>query len=206
MPLTESCLPYLFRTIVTNVFCLVCAGDNFYFTGVENEDSIRFTKTFVDVYTSKSLQIPWYVIAGNHDHYGNVTGQIDYTRHSKIWKFPYFYHSHVFQIPGTQKTLQIILIDTILLCGHSGHDHNPKPLTGMYFLHTWHTFANIYIYIPKPPSCALSSSSSARLSSYYPWYFIQASVEPARAPGLETKWALVVSNKCLQMLKLCSVA
>ena len=84
----------------------------------------------MDVYTSKSLQIPWYVIAGNHDHYGNVTGEIDYTRHSKIWKFPDFYHTHIFQIPGTQKSLQIILIDTVLLCGHSGHDENPKPLTG----------------------------------------------------------------------------
>jgi len=109
---------------------VVALGDNFYFTGVENEDSTRFIKTFEDVYTSSSLQIPWYVIAGNHDHYGNVTGQIDYTRHSNLWKFPNFYHSHEFTIPGTSMSVQIILIDTVLLCGHSGHDHHPKPLTG----------------------------------------------------------------------------
>ena len=83
------------------------------------------------MYTSSSLQIPWYVIAGNHDHYGNVTGQIDYTRHSNLWKFPNFYHSHEFTIPGTSMSVQIILIDTVLLCGHSGHDHHPKPLTGI---------------------------------------------------------------------------
>ena len=115
------------------IFCIISfwTGDNFYFTGVENEDSTRFIKTFEDVYTSASLQIPWYVIAGNHDHYGNVTGQIDYTRHSNLWKFPNFYHSHEFIIPGTSMSVQIILIDTVLLCGHSGHDHHPKPLTGI---------------------------------------------------------------------------
>ena len=107
-------------------------GDNFYFDGVKNDQDFRFSKTFEDVYTDKSLQIPWYVIAGNHDHHRNVSGEIDYTRLSKRWNFPDYYHSHVFSIPGTSKTLQIVLIDTILLCGNSGDDRDPKLLKGQY--------------------------------------------------------------------------
>ncbi|XP_065058890.1 tartrate-resistant acid phosphatase type 5-like [Rhopilema esculentum] len=109
---------------------VVALGDNFYFDGVEDDSSIRFEETFEKAYAAKSLQIPWYVIAGNHDHHRNVSGQIDYTRLSKRWNFPNFYHSHIFNIPGSKKTLQIILIDTVLLCGNSGHDFDPRIPTG----------------------------------------------------------------------------
>eukprot|EP00794_Sanderia_malayensis_P007543 gene7543-8380_t len=109
---------------------VVALGDNFYFTGVDDEKDARFLETFENVYKAESLQVPWYVIAGNHDHYGNVSAQIAYTTESKRWKFPNFYHSHVFKIPGTTKSLHLILIDTVQLCGHSGSDHNPTPLKG----------------------------------------------------------------------------
>lgn len=46
---------------------------------------IFYQNTFEDVYTAKSLRIPWYVLAGNHDHAGNVKAQIEYSHRSDIW-------------------------------------------------------------------------------------------------------------------------
>lgn len=45
---------------------VVALGDNFYFEGVKNDMDPRFEKTFESVYSPDSLQVPWYVIAGNH--------------------------------------------------------------------------------------------------------------------------------------------
>lgn len=92
-------------------------GDNFYFSGVTDVDSSRFATTWDKVYSASSLQKPWYVIAGNHDHKGNVSAQIEYTKEdpSKRWTFPSPYHAHSFT--GTDGvTVEIILIDTVDLC------------------------------------------------------------------------------------------
>ncbi|XP_078620698.1 tartrate-resistant acid phosphatase type 5-like [Branchiostoma floridae x Branchiostoma japonicum] len=98
-------------------------GDNFYFDGVQNEFDKRFQETFEDVFTAKSLDIPWYFIAGNHDHNGNVTAQIAYTKRankrSNKWNFPSLYYSLNYTVPGTNTTVTIIQYDSITLCGNT---------------------------------------------------------------------------------------
>jgi len=37
------------------------------------------------VYTAPSLQKRWYAVEGNHDHKGNVSAEVDYTKLSKRW-------------------------------------------------------------------------------------------------------------------------
>ncbi|XP_030592994.1 tartrate-resistant acid phosphatase type 5a isoform X1 [Archocentrus centrarchus] len=106
---------------------VLALGDNFYYTGVNTVDSPRFQETFESVYTEKSLQIPWYVIAGNHDHAGNVKAQIDYSSRSNRWKFPAYYYELNFRIPNTGKTLTIIMLDTVMLCGNSDDNSDKKP-------------------------------------------------------------------------------
>jgi hypothetical protein len=101
---------------------VVALGDNFYGSGIHgNAHNPRFRETFEDVYTDKALQTPWYIIAGNHDHLGNVTAQIEYTQWSARWRYPEAYYSWTQTLPGTTTTLQIILIDTVVLFG-SDHD------------------------------------------------------------------------------------
>lgn len=92
-------------------------GDNFYFEGVKNVDDHRFISTFEHVYTTPTLKTAtWCMVAGNHDHASNVSAQIAYTKRSRRWHFPYFFYTEVFKIPGSYKTVQLVMIDTTLLC------------------------------------------------------------------------------------------
>jgi len=99
-------------------------GDNMYEEGVDNEFDPRFHQTFETVFDSESLaNTPFYMIAGNHDHYGNVSGQIMYSNHSARWTFPHLWYTKTFNVPDTAYTLQLVMIDTVILSGltHSQH-------------------------------------------------------------------------------------
>ncbi|XP_028392448.1 tartrate-resistant acid phosphatase type 5-like [Dendronephthya gigantea] len=105
---------------IPNLDFFVSAGDNFYYNGVKDVNDFRFYATYERVYNEPSFQKNWYVIAGNHDYDGNVSAQILYTQKSKRWMFPHFYHTKKFFIPETNKSLQIVMIDTTILCFRSG--------------------------------------------------------------------------------------
>ncbi|CAF1584143.1 unnamed protein product [Rotaria magnacalcarata] len=93
-------------------------GDNFYFDGVQSAKDPRFQNTFEHVFSATSLQTPWYVIAGNHDHLGNVSAQIEYGKTSKRWVFPdYFYSFSLWQNDKQKKLIDFVMIDTVILCG-----------------------------------------------------------------------------------------
>jgi tartrate-resistant acid phosphatase type 5 len=60
-------------------------GDNFYFNGVENIFDSRFEDSFEEIYDHPELLVPWYTIAGNHDHLGNISAQMVHTNFSNKW-------------------------------------------------------------------------------------------------------------------------
>ncbi|KJH45909.1 Ser/Thr phosphatase family protein [Dictyocaulus viviparus] len=97
-------------------------GDNFYFTGVSNEYDKRFESSFENIYDTDALQVPWYTVAGNHDHFGNVSAQVAYTKYSKKWNFPSVYYNLSFHI--NQTTVDILMIDTVILCGNTADVEN----------------------------------------------------------------------------------
>lgn len=89
----------------------VAVGDNFYETGVTNVNSHRFHDTFEAVYSDQRLKKPWYIIAGNHDHLGNIEAEIEYSRSSKSsgrWRFPSLYYNI------TTPTLDLVFLDTVI--------------------------------------------------------------------------------------------
>lgn len=97
---------------------VLALGDNFYYDGVRNEWDPRFQETFERVFTSPGLRaLPWFVLAGNHDHHGNVSAQLAYSRRSERWRFPHYYYSLRLHLPGTNVTARLLVLDTVLLCG-----------------------------------------------------------------------------------------
>ena len=71
-----------------NAKFVVSTGDNFYCCGVASTNDYQWISSFENVFRSHALQIPWYVVLGNHDYQGNVNAQIDYTHVSQRWKMP----------------------------------------------------------------------------------------------------------------------
>jgi len=108
-----------------NAEFVLALGDNFYGSGIHgDEHDPRFKETFEDVYSSPSLQIPFYACAGNHDHMHNVTAQIFYSNHSSRWTFPDLYYTFTksFNTSAGERTAQFILLDTVVFSGLSYHD------------------------------------------------------------------------------------
>ena len=103
----------------TNAAFALAVGDNFYTFGVKDVDDSRFKDTFEDVFKADSLKdIPFYAIAGNHDHFGSVQAQIDYTGKSTRWKYPDSWFTFSKDVDG-DATIQFVMIDTVVLAGNS---------------------------------------------------------------------------------------
>jgi len=64
---------------------VLMAGDNFIQTGITSTDDPQLDEKFESMY---HLDLPFYVILGNHDLKGNWKAQIDYTQKSKRWILP----------------------------------------------------------------------------------------------------------------------
>jgi len=94
-----------------NAQFVITNGDNYHGAGITGEKDPRWKSEFEDIYTSPSLQIPWYASLGNHDYRGNVEGEIAYSKLSRRWILPARYYSHKAQISGTDSIL-IIHLDT----------------------------------------------------------------------------------------------
>ena len=90
-------------------------GDNFYLKGVTDIYDYRFQDVWNNVFNGSYIQsLPFYVVAGNHDHYGNVSAEIAYSNISSRWIFPDYWYSKTFNVQNTTYSLQLIMIDTVL--------------------------------------------------------------------------------------------
>ncbi|PSR84894.1 Purple acid phosphatase [Actinidia chinensis var. chinensis] len=56
---------------------VVSTGDNFYDDGLKGVNDPAFQESFTKIYTSKSLQKPWYSVLGNHDYRGDAKAQLN---------------------------------------------------------------------------------------------------------------------------------
>jgi len=147
---------------VRNSSFVVALGDNFYSRGIrpgssrkaESDARKRFERTFGDAYgDDDSLKgVPWYVTAGNHDHLGNVTAQMEFGRIDGRWVYPELFYSirkdftvnmasaeddddddgndDVADIDATTTTtasVEIVMIDTVTLAGLNTETSSSSP-------------------------------------------------------------------------------
>jgi predicted phosphodiesterase len=73
---------------------VLAVGDNFYNYGVQNASDSQFAEDFENVFTSKSMMVPWYVVLGNHDYALNSSAQIQYkSPNEDRWNMPNRYYT-----------------------------------------------------------------------------------------------------------------
>lgn len=78
---------------------VVGLGDNFYPYGPDSADDKIFDTVWRDQFIKPypSLQVPWRMVLGNHDYYGNALAEVDYHYHPKnkdnVWYMPSPYYS-----------------------------------------------------------------------------------------------------------------
>ena len=113
---------------------VLAVGDNFYFEGIPSDSKDdRFHDTWENVYIKDKpgLQIPWYVLAGNHDWKGNVSAQIAFSNYNDYWNFPDYSYDIVKEWTdsnGKTHSVQIVMIDTVVLSGSTNIFDNKHPL------------------------------------------------------------------------------
>jgi tartrate-resistant acid phosphatase type 5 len=72
---------------------VISLGDNFYEDGVASLDDPHWQQSFERVYAADSLQVPWYVILGNHDYHGSCAAQLEYGKTHPRWIMPARYYT-----------------------------------------------------------------------------------------------------------------
>ena len=90
---------------------VISVGDNFYEHGVTSLDDDHWQLSFEKVYDAPSLQVPWYVILGNHDYAGNTVPQLEYGKTHPRWIMPDRYYIQTFAIDHKTK-VDCFFIDT----------------------------------------------------------------------------------------------
>jgi tartrate-resistant acid phosphatase type 5 len=106
---------------------VVSVGDNFYDFGVASLEDPHWHQTFENVYTADSLQVPWYVILGNHDYRGNCEAQLDYGKTHPRWIMPARYYAHLYPIDAATN-LECFYIDTSPMIEGYKHEHDMKAI------------------------------------------------------------------------------
>jgi len=106
---------------------VISVGDNFYEDGVASLEDPHWQQPFERVYAAPSLQVPWYVILGNHDYRGNCQAQLDYGKTHPRWTMPARYYTQLYPIDATHN-LECFFIDTSPLISEYKNEADMKAI------------------------------------------------------------------------------
>ena len=91
-------------------------GDLIYPKGVSSVFDGKLEVFFEDMYKDLS-QFPFYLVAGNHDHLGNIKAALEYSYFSEMWRFPSLYY----KVPFLPSWLSIFALDTSSFISGESH-------------------------------------------------------------------------------------
>ena len=91
---------------------VISTGDNFYDNGVASVDDPLWESSFENIYTGNFLQVPWYVVLGNHDYRTNPQAEIDYTQKSARWYMPARYWVSDMTLEDEESDVRFLFLDT----------------------------------------------------------------------------------------------
>ena len=106
---------------------IVSVGDNFYEDGVASLEDSHWQQTFERVYADDSLQVPWYVILGNHDYRGNCDVQLEYGKTHPRWIMPARYYTQIHRVDASTN-LECFYIDTSPMISEYQREHGMKAI------------------------------------------------------------------------------
>jgi tartrate-resistant acid phosphatase type 5 len=97
---------------IRKVDFIISTGDNFYPDGVVSTTDPQWNKSFENIYTNYSLNIPWFTAFGNHDYRGSIQAQLDYSKISRRWRTTERYYSFEKTIPNSSEKALFVFIDS----------------------------------------------------------------------------------------------
>ena len=77
---------------------ILLLGDNFYNAGVTSVEDPNWKLQFEEPFSAERFDCPIYACLGNHDYFGNIAAQIEYSKINKRWNMPSPYYSFQRQI------------------------------------------------------------------------------------------------------------
>lgn len=86
-------------------------GDNFYDAGVNSTTDENWKLHFEQPFGKNRFACPFYACLGNHDYFGNVAAQIEYSQIHKRWNMPSAYYSFT-QSVGNDGVAEFFVLDT----------------------------------------------------------------------------------------------
>lgn len=102
------------RARIEHPHAVITTGDNFYPSGVDSPDDPLFYQRWESVYADSSLQVPWIIALGNHDHRGNIAAQIAYSAKNTRWFLPAPYYATIIKAGTTTVSLYVLDTDSLL--------------------------------------------------------------------------------------------
>lgn len=103
-----------------DVAFIVGVGDNVYQNGVSGVNDPKFKSHFEDIFDYAHLDLPFYLVLGNHDYEGSINAQIDYSAKSERWNMPNEYYTFDKVLPTGEK-VSFFALDTYELLNNDGN-------------------------------------------------------------------------------------
>ncbi|CAJ1441961.1 unnamed protein product, partial [Effrenium voratum] len=111
------------KTATANAAAFVVnTGDNFYYCGITSTSDKQVADDFTNIYTDKSLKVPWYSVLGNHEYGYDVEAQCQLSSKLSNWVMDSRYYTKRVALAEDQHISFIFLDSSPCVADYRGED------------------------------------------------------------------------------------